>query len=446
MARGFRPVDRTQPFLLPPDLREWLPKDHLAWLIIETVQELDLTVFHRGYRLGGVGRRAYDPAMMVTLLLYAYATGQRSSRQIERGCHTDLALRVIAANDQPDHATIARFRVHHHDALEDLFVQVLGLCVDAGLIDARVIAVDSTKMAGNASNRANLTREQLEKRAREVFDEAAATDAAEDAYYGQDRGDQPAPGWEPGPGRGQRIRQALDELDRHPDAREDIEARQRERERNGQRRRGAKPKPADPKKPWRVASKTDKKQRRANTTDPDSRTMRTPKGWQQGYSAQAVTDGSQIVLATTVTNDQNDNSALSPMISATRDNLTRAGHDQRVRVALADRGYWNRDEISNIEDHHNLTTLVAVVRDSDQRQGRSRADTASHTTMHHRLNRPGAKHLYRRRSAYIEPVFGQIKNRNITKFLLRGLTNVNTEWNLICTAHNLTKIHRTRSG
>jgi transposase len=164
VAYGFRPVDRDQQFLLPPDLREWLPEGHLAWFVLETVGQLDLSEIEAGYRLGGAGRQAYDPAMLTGLLLYAYAIGMRSSRRIERACETDVAFRVLAANQRPDHATIARFRAAHQQALTGLHAQLLGLCLTAGLIDARVLAVDSTKLAANASRSgANRSRAQLEE-------------------------------------------------------------------------------------------------------------------------------------------------------------------------------------------------------------------------------------------------------------------------------------------
>lgn len=442
MAHGFKRVDREQQFLLPPDVREWLPEGHLAWLVIDAVDQLDLEPFEAGYRLGGAGRQAYDPAMLLALLLYGYAIGEGSSRRLERACETDVAFRVLAANQRPDHATIARFRARHGDAIEDVFGQVVGLCVSAGLVDARLVAVDSTKMGADASPDANLTEQQLRDYARRVLDEAAAVDAEEDARYGDKRGDEPNPGWEPGPGREAKIREALEQLRQQSDGRAEIEQRQQQRLASGRKPLGRKPLPPDPDKPWRVASKTDKKQRRANVTDPDSRMMRTPKGWRQAFTAQAVTDPSQIILAAQVTNDQNDNRALKPMLEAARDHLDRAGHDRTIRAALADRGYWNTNDIDDIETGLGIATLIATVRDRHLRAGKSRADTPSHQKMHLRFQHPSAKRLYRRRSTMIEPIFGQLKtNRRLDRFLQRGLAAVNTEWNLICTAHNLAKLH-----
>ena len=353
-------------------MREWLPDGHLAWLVIETVEQLDLSALKAGYRLGGVGRAAYDPAMLIAVLLYAYAVGVRSSRSIEQACETDVAFRVIAANQRPDHATLARFRAAHQDTLEGLHVQVLGLCVSAGLVDPKVVAIDSTKLAANASASANVTREQLERLARDTFAEAARIDAAEDARYGADRrGDEPAEGWEPGPGRAEKIRQALAELDAQPDGRDEIEARQQAREAAGKKRRGRKPLPADPDKPWRVANKGDKKQRKVNLTDPTSRMLKAPSRFLQGYSCQAVTDRNQIILAGTVTNQQTDNHALTPMLTAARDHLTAAGIDPAgLRVALADAGYWNSDQIDQIETDLRIIALVSTHRERTTRSNK----------------------------------------------------------------------------
>src|SRR6201994_3641966 len=171
MGQRFVCGDRDQAFLLPPDVREWVPAGHLAWFVIDAVGELDLAAFYGRYRRDGWGRPAFDPAVMVALVLYAYAVGVRSARAIERRCAEDVAFRVVAANLRPDHATIARFRVEHEQALAGLFGQVLAMCQRAGLVRAGVIAVDSTKVAANASGLANKTLEDL---AREVLQDAAA--------------------------------------------------------------------------------------------------------------------------------------------------------------------------------------------------------------------------------------------------------------------------------
>jgi transposase len=178
VAQNFLPCDREQELLLPPSLREWLAEDHLAWFVLDVVAELDLERFYAAYRRDGWGAAAHDPEMMVGLLVYAYAIGERSSRALERRCREDVAFRVITANHVPDHATVARFRVRHEAALGDLFGQVLGLCADAGLVSVGVVAVDGSKFAASASDRAVHSYDQI---AREIGEEAGRIDAGEDA-------------------------------------------------------------------------------------------------------------------------------------------------------------------------------------------------------------------------------------------------------------------------
>ena len=172
---------------MPPDPREWLPEGHVAWFVLASVEEMDLSAFYGSYRADGWGRAAFEPSMMVSLLLYSYAMGERSSRGIERRCVEDVAYRVIAAQQKPDHATIARFRVRHEDALAGLFSSVLSLCKEAGLVKVGVVAIDGTKVHANASHHSNVDYEQL---AREILKEAGEIDAAEDELYGEDAGDE----------------------------------------------------------------------------------------------------------------------------------------------------------------------------------------------------------------------------------------------------------------
>src|SRR5246127_1230078 len=187
MAQNFIGCDRDQSFLLPPDVRDWLPEGHLAWFVLDAVAGMDLREFFGGYRRDGVGRRAYDPAMVVALLLYGYSRGVRSARAIERACWEDVAFKMIAMMETPDHATIARFVARHEVALAELFGQVLGLCAEAGLVRPGVVAIDGTKMAGNASRESTRDFGQI---AREIVAEARAIDEAEDELYGDQRGDE----------------------------------------------------------------------------------------------------------------------------------------------------------------------------------------------------------------------------------------------------------------
>ena len=187
MPQNFIEAHREQGFLLPPDVREWLPEDHLAWFVIEAVADMDLSGFYAAYRADGHGRAAYEPSTMVALILYAFATKQRSARAIEWHCRQDVAYRVITGNLVPDHATIARFVVRHETALADLFGDVLSLCARAGLVNPELIVVDGTRLQGNASPESN---HEYRRIAREILAEAKATDEAEDELYGEARGDE----------------------------------------------------------------------------------------------------------------------------------------------------------------------------------------------------------------------------------------------------------------
>src|SRR5215217_3450461 len=210
MGQRFVACDREQSFLMPPDVREWLPPRHLAWFVIDAVAEMNLDAFYAAYRVDGRSRPPYDPAMMVALLLYAYARGIRSSRVIERACDEDVAFRVLAAQQRPDHATIARFVERHQHAIAGLFGEVLTLCARSGLAKVGVIAVDGTKVAANASRNENRDYEQL---AREILEEAQAVDAAEDELYGEARGDELPPELQTSQGRRGWLREAKRRLD-----------------------------------------------------------------------------------------------------------------------------------------------------------------------------------------------------------------------------------------
>src|ERR1700733_12476346 len=215
MAKGYRPVDRDQGFLLPPDMREWLGADHPVWLVIGVVEEhLDTSAFHARRRTGGAGTAGYDPDMLVTVLVWAYAHGVRSSREIERRCRTDVAFRVICAGNLPDHSTVARFRAESGGAVAGFFAQVLILCARLGMGRLGVVALDGMKIAASASKAANRTEEGLRKLAREAVAAHAAADAAEDELFGAGRrGGEGAEGARSPRRRDERIRAALAELE-----------------------------------------------------------------------------------------------------------------------------------------------------------------------------------------------------------------------------------------
>src|SRR5919204_638267 len=190
MAYNFLRTDRDQPFLLPPDLRDWLPQGHLAWFVLDVVDQLDLQPFYRQHRDDGHGHPAYDPKLLLGVLLYGYCLGVRSSRQLERRCHEDLAFRVLAANQTPDHVTIARFRVRHEQALAGFLVQSLRLCAAAGMVRLGTVALDGIKVAGNAADKANRTLDKLEAEVAEILKQAADADQREDRLFGDARGDE----------------------------------------------------------------------------------------------------------------------------------------------------------------------------------------------------------------------------------------------------------------
>src|SRR3954470_7786606 len=317
MGQRFVACDREQSFLMPPDVREWLPSRHLAWFVIDAVAEMDLDAFYAAYRVDGRSRPPYDPAMMVALLLYAYARGIRSSRVIERACEEDVAFRVLAAQQRPDHATIARFVERHEHALAGLFGEVLTLCARSGLAKVGVIAVDGTKVNANASRNENRDYEQL---AREILEDARAVDAAEDELYGDARGDELPPelatadgrrGWlreakqrleaeraaNPQPvrrSRPKRVKQAKRRLEEELWTETRANAEYEAYRRRGVMKNGRRMGPSTVPKPYTPPATPEG---RINTTDPDSHVVKGLRGFIQGYNAQAVTNEHQIVIA-----------------------------------------------------------------------------------------------------------------------------------------------------
>src|SRR5512133_2737502 len=213
MAYSFLRGDRDQPFLLPPDLHDWLPEGHLAWFILDVVDQLDLASFYRAHRDDGHGHPAYNPKLLLAVLLYGYCIGARSSRQIERRCHEDIAFRVLAANQLPDHVTIARFRVRHEAALAGFLVESLRLCAAAGMVRLGTVALDGTKLAANAAEKANRTQQKLEAEVAEILRQAAEADQCEDREHGDARGDELPAALASKAGRLARLRQAKAQLE-----------------------------------------------------------------------------------------------------------------------------------------------------------------------------------------------------------------------------------------
>jgi transposase len=459
MAQNFLACDREQELLLPPSLREWLPDDHLAWFVLAAVEEVDLGAFYAAYRGDGHGRAAHDPTMMVALLLYAYATGRRSSRVIERACVEDVAFRVIAANQRPDHCTIARFRRRHEAALAGLFSDVLALCADAGLVSVAVLAVDGMKLHANASQHQNLDYDQI---AREILAEADAVDRAEDERFGDRRGDElPAElstaqgrrGWlrdarrrlderraaeaRPVPkSRPERLREGKRRLEEehrvHCRANEAYEAYRARGVMKDGRRFGRPPTPyAPPAAP----------EGKVNVTDPDSRNVKTPHGYMQGYNTQGVCNEHQIVVAAEVNTDSPDFGHLEPMVRAAERELTAAGVSEKPRVVVADAGYWHHDQMDDLAGRG---IIILVPPDAGKRKGaRPGWDGGRYAFMRNVLSTDRGRQLYGKRQSTIEPVFAHTKfNRRIDRFLRRGISACQSEWRLISATHNLLKLHR----
>ena len=444
MPQNFLVCDREQALLLPPSLRDWLGEDHLAWLVLDVVGEIDLAGFYGVYRADGHGRAAHDPAMMVALLLYSYALGQRSSRAIERRCREDVPTRVICSNQAPDHTTIARFRARHQDALAKTFTEVLALCARAGLVSVGVVALDGTVMAANASQQATRSYAAVREEVDRMLAEAEQVDAAEDADHGAARGDELPAALADRRSRLERLRRCRQELEAEQAQvqaayEENLRWRAQWEAEHDRKLGGRKPFAPDP---------DGLAKRSINTTDPDSRKIiRTGKTAVQGYNAQAVATAGQIIVAADVTQQANDSSQLEPMIVAAVRELEQAGVEQQPETVLADGGYWNTAQISAL-GHQGMQVIVPTksatrtkTRTLSPRQGPEAKRIAAVLD-----TREGAA-LYRQRQHIIETVFARTKFlRGISRFQRRGLAACRTEWQLIATGHNLLKLHSALTG
>src|SRR6266540_1780969 len=433
MAYNSLRADRDEPFLLPPDLRDWLPEGHLAWFLLDVTEQLDLGPFYRVRRDDGHGHPAYDPKLLLGILLYGYCLGVRSSRQLERRCQEDIAFRVLAANQTPDHVTIARFRARHEQALAGFLVASLKLCAAAGMVKVGTVALDGTKLAGNAADKANRTLDKLQAEVAEILCQAAEADQREDAQYGDARGDELPEALASKAGR--------------------LEAEAAERARRFAERAAvsaaaaaAKGKPPRQLKP-RARDEAPNPKATANVTDPDSRLLHTRKGRVQGYNAQAVTTCEQVIVAAELTQDANDFLQLQPMLEATAATLAAAGIQDRPGTLAADSGYWSIANLTEIPDAPEL--LIPPPKPG--RHGKPRKDgkpSASRSdglraAMKAKLASDDGKACYAKRKETIEPVFGHIKDgRGARRLLRRGLAACAAEWKLLCGTHNLLKLWR----
>jgi transposase len=448
MGYNFKSVDRETAYLLPPNMREWLPANHLAWFVVDAVESLDLEKFYSAYRSDGWGRAAYEPKMMTALLMYSYCLGEQSSREIEKACEVDVAFRVVAGNGRPDHATICRFRQEHEEALKGLFLEVLRLCRECGLVKAGAIALDGTKMKANAALSANRDYEHLKQEVDRLFEAAKAKDAEEDKLYGKDRrGDELPEECATKEGRLKLLREAKARLEAEAAAQAAKQAakiarRQAEEAATGKKKRGRKPGEPD-EKPENDA--------KANVTDPESRIMKTRSGYVQGYNAQAAVTEEQIIVAAEVTQECNDVGQLLPMMDKVAENLKAAGAPEAMETALADAGYWSDGNMSGAKPG-GPELLIATNKDWKQRKamreapaprGRIAAAMTTRERMERKLLTKRGRALYKLRGRTIEPTFGQIKTgRGMDGFSRRGVKATDSEWSLMCTTHNLLKLWR----
>jgi transposase len=448
MAYNFKTADRETPYLMPPSLSEWLPQRHLAWFIVAAVKEMDLSKLRGRYRADGLGASAYDPELMVGLMLYAYCDGERSSRKIEEACAVDVGYRVVMGNQIPDYSTICRFRADHEEDLKGLFKQVLRMCAKGGLVKAGTVALDGTKMKASAAKAANRDYDHLQEVVDRMFEEAKRKDAEEDELYGKDRRGNEMP--EHLNTREKQAKWIAEEMARIKQEAQEEAARQAEKiarreveeAETGKKKRGRKPSPPDPE------PAADEK---VNLTDPDSRLMKTREGYVQGYNAQAAVTKEQIIVAEEVTQDRNDVKRLHPMLEKIEAELEDAGVEEEVENALADAGYWSEANDENA-DPAGPELFIATNKDWKQRKalrdappprGRMRKDMTARDRMERKLLTQRGRALYKLRGQTVEPVFGQIKDaRGFDWFMRRGLRAVASEWSLICATHNLLKLWR----
>ena len=505
MAQNFVGCDRGQVMLLPPSLTDWLEDDHLVWTVLGAVDQMDLAGFYGAYRANGQGRAAYDPQMMIGLLLYAYCLGIRSSRQIERACRGDVAFKVITAQEIPDHSTIAEFRRRHQDRLGELFVDVLALCAEAGLIAMGEVAIDGTKMLANASLDRNRRYESIVE---EILDQAEQADREEDERHGDARGDELPPHLRTREQRREALAAARErlqaqraaaqaageqvvhsvELELVPERFVTRPEGRRAWHREGRRaletvrEREARPIPRD-----RGERITEVKRRfdeelaylhasnrayehnqatarsrdgrrwgkrgadwdaplvpegKINSTDPDSRVMvQRGYGTLQAYNAQAAVTRGQIIIAAEVTTAAPDFGQLEPVLRAAQRDLEKVGVTDQPGTVLADTGYWHKAQMERIVADGSVVLIPP--------DGGLRSDTRPgwnqglYAFMRRVLATDRGRELYSLRKQSIEPVFGQIKhNRRLDRFLLRGRAAVRSEWRMIAATHNLLKLHQ----
>jgi transposase len=450
--KTFRLYQPDQTLLLPPSIEEWLPAGHLARFVREVVATLDLRAIEDAYA-EGPGQPPYHPRLMVTLLLYAYSTGTYSSRRMAAKLVDDVAYRFLAAANVPDFRTLSDFRKTHGPALNGLFVQVLKLCAEAGLVKLGRVAVDGTKVKANASKHKAMSYARMSEReaalkaqVAELLARAQATDEAEDTEYGEDRrGDELPEDLQRAEGRLAKIlaaKAALEAKARAQAEQDAAEAKERQAERehqeqaNGRRFAGKPLKMPDPEQTKPTAKA------QYNFTDPESRIQKTADGFIQGYTGVlAVDETAQVIVAQHVTPNGPEQHELIPAVEM----IERLLGDRPDQV-VADAGYWWEANVERLEAQ-GIDTYIARGRMKHGEpappapRGRIPTNLTVAERMQRKLRTKAGHAVYAKRKEIVEPVNGQIKQaRGFRQFLRRGVECVSQEWSLICTAHNLLKL------
>ena len=439
--------------------REALPEDDLVFFLIDLIPQIDLTPFHHHYARELRGQPPFDVTMMVTLLVYAYSVGVCSSRKIAAACERNLAFRAIVGNDPPDFRTISDFRKIHVAAFRPLFLEVLRVAGELGMVKLGNLSTDGTKMRANASRHKamsygymNKEIDRLETEIDQLLKHAEELDAEQDAALGSRRGDELPEELKRREQRLAKIKEAKARLEAKALAKAEEEQRRRDeeqakREAEGRQRRGKEPAPVDP---------NPEEKAQTNFTDPEAKIMKqSNKGFDYSYNAQAVVDSTeQIIVAAEVTSEANDKQQAVPMAQAALDNLNAAGIE-RPRGAdgklvpipnTADSGYFSEKAVEGTEKI-GMDPHFAVGRQKHHEAPipppATVPEAGAKEKMQEKLRAATGKALYAARKHIVEPVFGQIKSaRGVRKFLLRGLEKVSAEWQLICLTHNLLKIWR----
>ena len=431
MAKTFRTYLPEQNLLLPASLREWLPDDHLSYFVSDVVDQLDLSAIESVYEEEDRGQPPYHPRMMTKILLYGYCVGVFSSRRIQKRLVEDVAFRVLAAGNQPDFRTISDFRKLHLQALEELFQQMLRLTLETGMMKLGRVALDGSKVKGNASKhkamsygRMKETEKRLREEVRKLLNQAEAADKEEDSRYGRDRRGDELP---------EELQRRETRIARIREAKHALEERAREQ---------AKSEGKDPEK----AQPTKKAQ--YNFTDPESRMLKGPDGFLQGYNTQiAVEPVFQLIVGQRVTQAANDKQQMVPLIEAIEEQW-----GQKPEGVLADNGYCSDENLKYLARKR----MEGFVATGKQKHGERREpckrgplprEASRVERMERKLETKVGAAIYATRKSIVEPVFGQIKQaRGFRQFLLRGIEKVRSEWALICMTHNLLKFHKICSG